>query len=115
MDAEGPVMDHGRAFSMESAMPETILLTGISGFIAKESVVSTLQVLLGGAAISSLLTTRSAISFLVFTLLYTPCVAAIATIRRELDSRLKTVGVVVLQCSVAWVVALAAYAIAGLV
>ena len=67
----------------------------ISGFIAKESVVSTLQVLLGGAAISSLLTTRSAISFLVFTLLYTPCVAAIATIRRELDSRLKTVGVVV--------------------
>ena len=87
----------------------------ISGFIAKESVVSTLQVLLGGAAISSLLTMRSAISFLVFTLLYTPCVAAIATIRRELDSRLKTVGVVVLQCSVAWVVALAAYAIAGLV
>ncbi len=87
----------------------------ISGFIAKESVVSTLQVLLGGAAISSLLTTRSAISFLVFTLLYTPCVAAIATIRRELDSRLKTVGVVVLQCSVAWVVALVAYAIAGLV
>ena len=87
----------------------------ISGFIAKESVVSTMQVLLGGAAISSLLTTRSAISFLVFTLLYTPCVAAIATIRRELDSRLKTVGVVVLQCSVAWVVALVAYAIAGLV
>ncbi len=87
----------------------------ISGFIAKESVVSTLQVLLGGAAISSLLTTRSAISFLVFTLLYTPCVAAIATIRRELDSRLKTVGVVVLQCSVAWVVAFVAYAIAGLV
>ena len=87
----------------------------ISGFIAKESVVSTLQVLLGGAAISSLLTTHSAVSFLVFTLLYTPCVAAIATIRRELDSRLKTVGVVVLQCSVAWVVAFVAYAIAGLV
>ena len=72
-------------------------------------------VLLGGAAISSLLTTRSAISFLVFTLLYTPCVAAIATIRRELDSRLKTVGVVLLQCTVAWIVACAAYAIAGLV
>ena len=47
--------------------------------------------------------------------LYTPCVAAIATIRRELDSRLKTVGVVILQCSVAWVVAFVAYAIAGLV
>ena len=87
----------------------------ISGFIAKESVVSTLQVLLGGAAISSLLSTRAAVSFLVFTLLYTPCVAAIATIRRELDSRLKTVGVVILQCSVAWVVAFVAYAIAGLV
>ena len=87
----------------------------ISGFIAKESVVSTLQVLLGGAAISSLLSTRAAVSFLVFTLLYTPCVAAIATIRRELDSRLKTVGVVILQCSVAWIVACAAYAIAGLV
>ena len=87
----------------------------ISGFIAKESVVSTLQVLLGGAAISSLLSARAAVSFLVFTLLYTPCVAAIATIRRELDSRLKTVGVVLLQCTVAWVVAFVAYAIAGLV
>ena len=87
----------------------------ISGFIAKESVVSTLQVLLGGAAISSLLSTRAAVSFLVFTLLYTPCVAAVATIRRELDSRLKTVGVVLLQCTVAWLVACAAYAIAGLV
>ena len=87
----------------------------ISGFIAKESVVSTLQVLLGGAAISSLLSTRAAVSFLVFTLLYTPCVAAVATIRRELDSRLKTVGVVLLQCTVAWVVAFVAYAIAGLV
>ena len=87
----------------------------ISGFIAKESVVSTLQVLLGGAAISSLLSARAAVSFLVFTLLYTPCVAAVATIRRELDSRLKTVGVVVLQCTVAWIVACAAYAIAGLV
>ena len=87
----------------------------ISGFIAKESVVSTLQVLLGGAAISSLLSTRAAVSFLVFTLLYTPCVAAVATIRRELDSRLKTVGVVLLQCTVAWIVAFVAYAIAGLV
>ena len=50
----------------------------ISGFIAKESVVSTLEVLLGGTAISGLFTTRSALSFLVFTLLYTPCVAAVA-------------------------------------
>ena len=85
----------------------------ISGLIAKESVVSTLGVLLGGAGISSLFTARSAASFLVFTLLYTPCVAAIATIRREFGSRLKTLGVVVMQCAVAWVAALAAYALLG--
>ena len=85
----------------------------ISGFIAKESVVSTLEVLFGGTAIAALFTTRSAVSFLVFTLLYTPCIAAIATIRRELGSALKTLGVVVLQCSVAWLAALAAYTVFG--
>lgn len=53
----------------------------ISGFIAKESVVSTLEILLGGAALSTLFASRAAISFLVFTLLYTPCIAAVATIR----------------------------------
>ena len=74
----------------------------------------TLEVLLGGNAISGLFTTRSALSFLVFTLLYTPCVAAVATIRRELDSSLKTLGVVAMQCGVAWLVSLAAYALAGL-
>ena len=86
----------------------------ISGFIAKESVVSTLEVLLGGTAIASLFTTRSAVSFLVFTLLYTPCVAAVATIRRELNSTLKTALVVLMQCAVAWIVAFAAYALGGL-
>ena len=86
----------------------------ISGFIAKESVVSTLEVLLGGTAIATLFTTRSAVSFLVFTLLYTPCVAAVATIRRELNSTLKTALVVLMQCTVAWVVAFAAYALGGL-
>ncbi len=86
----------------------------ISGFIAKESVVSTLEVLLGGTAIASLFTTRSAVSFLVFTLLYTPCVAAVATIRRELNSTLKTALVVLMQCAVAWVVAFAAYTLGGL-
>ena len=85
----------------------------ISGFIAKESVVSTLEVLLGGTAIAALFTTRSAASFLVFTLLYTPCIAAVATIRRELGSALKTLGVVVLQCSVAWLAALTAYTVFG--
>ena len=86
----------------------------LSGFIAKESVVSTLQVLLGSAAITSLFTVRSAVSFLVFTLLYTPCVAAVATIRRELGSRVKTVGVVLLQCGVAWLASYIAFAIGGL-
>ncbi len=83
----------------------------ISGFSAKEAVVSTLSVLLGtgtanlDVALSSLFTPISAISFLVFTLLYTPCVAAVATLRRELRSTLATIGVVILQCAVAWVVA----------
>ncbi|MBP3632543.1 MAG: ferrous iron transport protein B, partial [Oscillospiraceae bacterium] len=52
--------------------------------------------------------------FLVFTLLYTPCVAAVATIRRELGSRIKTVGVVLMQCSVAWLASYIAFAIGGL-
>ncbi len=86
----------------------------LSGFVAKESVVSTLQVLLGGAAIGTLLTFRSAVSFLVFTLLYTPCVAAIATVRRELNSAWASLGVVVLQCGVAWVISWAAYMMGGL-
>ncbi len=86
----------------------------ISGFVAKESVVSTLEVLLGSASVSSLFTTRTAVSFLVFTLLYTPCVAAVATIRRELNSTVKTAGVVLMQCSVAWVAAFVVYTIARL-
>ena len=87
----------------------------ISGFTAKEAVVSTLAVLLGtsmaelGSALTAVFTPLTAVSFLVFTLLYTPCVAAVATIRRELDSTLKTVGVVLLQCGVAWAVAFVAY------
>ena len=86
----------------------------ISGFVAKESVVSTLEVLLGSASISSLFTMKTAVSFLVFTLLYTPCIAAVATIRRELNSTVKTTGVVLMQCSVAWVVAFVVYTIARL-
>ena len=89
----------------------TALLTGL---IAKESVVSTLTVLLGGAAVTALFTTRSAVSFLVFTLLYTPCAAAVATMRQELNSTVKTVGVVVMQCTVAWFVAFVAYQLGGL-
>ena len=86
----------------------------ISGFIAKESVVSTLEVLLGGAPLSTMFTNRSAASFLVFTLLYTPCIAAVATIRREFGSTLKTVGVVLMQCCVAWIAASVVYALIGI-
>lgn len=79
----------------------------ISGFLAKESVVSTLEVL-GGA---SLFTAASAVSMLVFCLLYTPCVAAVSAIRRELGRRW-ALFVVVFQCLVAWICAFAAYLIA---
>ena len=83
----------------------------ISGFTAKEAVISTLGVLLGvgmenlGPALHTLFTPLAAGSFLIFTLLYTPCIAAVTTIRRELGSRLQTVGVVVMQCVVAWIAA----------
>ena len=86
----------------------------ISGFIAKESVVSTLEVLLGGTPLSTMFTNRSAASFLVFTLLYTPCIAAVATIRREFGSTLKTVGIVLMQCCVAWIAASVVYALIGI-
>ena len=93
----------------------------ISGFIAKEQVISTLAVL-SGCDSGNLYTvlpsvfpsTAAAFSFLVFTLLYTPCVAAVAAIRRELNSRLATVGIVALQCIVAYVAALVAFLIGGL-
>lgn len=87
----------------------------ISGFSAKEAVVSTMTVLLGtntanlGGVLGGLFTPISAISFLAFTLLYTPCIAAVAAIKRELGSRLATIGVVIMQCGVAWVVSFAIY------
>lgn len=73
-----------------------------------------MEVLLGGAALSTMFTSRSAASFLVFTLLYTPCIAAVATIRREFGSTLKTIGVVLMQCCVAWIAASAVYALMGI-
>ena len=76
----------------------------ISGFMAKESVVSTLEVLFSGN-IASVLTPLAAASLLVFSLLYTPCVAAIASIIREMGSKWAG-GVVVWQCVIAWVAAL---------
>ena len=77
----------------------------ISGFLAKESVVSVLEILFGGAGIAGSLRPLAAASLLVFSLLYTPCVAAIASIRRELG-RSWAAGVVLWQCGIAWLAAL---------
>ncbi|MBQ6990934.1 MAG: ferrous iron transport protein B [Clostridia bacterium] len=78
----------------------------IAGFMAKESVVSTLTVLVGSeAAFASILTPLSALALLVFCLLYTPCVAAVASIKREMGGKW-AFGVVVFQCAVAWLCAL---------
>lgn len=92
----------------------------ITGFTAKEAVISTLGVLMGtstaalGPALHTLFTPVSAISFLVFTLLYTPCVAAIAAVKRELESGWLALGVVILQCVVAWLAAFGVYLLLGL-
>ena len=82
----------------------------VSGFLAKESVIATLEVL----NVMPLITTLTAIPMLVFCLLYTPCVAAVATIRRELGSKWAFV-VVVFQCVVAWICAWFAYLIASVI
>lgn len=87
----------------------------ISGFTAKEAVVSTLSVLTGttmsnlSESLGSIFTPVSAVSFLVFTLLYTPCVAAVATIKRELGSAWQAAAVVFMQCGVAWLVSCLVY------
>ncbi|NLY82663.1 MAG: ferrous iron transport protein B [Clostridiales bacterium] len=78
----------------------------ITGFIAKESVVSTLTVLLGStAAATTIFTPVTAYVFLIFTLYYTPCVAAVAAFYRETESKLLTLGMVIVQCGMAWVLA----------
>lgn len=81
----------------------------ITGFTAKESVVSTLTVLFGGdmSALNTLFTPFSALVFLVFTLLYTPCVAAIASVKREMGTARLAFLVVIMQCVIAWIVAFA--------
>ena len=84
----------------------------ISGFMAKESVVSTLEVLYG-SDVTSMMTTGIAASLLVFSLLYTPCVAAIASINRELGKKW-AVGVVLWQCFIAWIAALIVWVIVGM-
>jgi len=84
----------------------------ITGFTAKESVVSTLTVLLGGTtdALKNLFAPFTAFVFLTFTLLYTPCVAAIASVKRELGGKW-AVGIVFLQCLIAWLAAFAVHLI----
>lgn len=92
----------------------------ITGFTAKEAVVSTMSVLLGTTssqlqtALGSVFTPLTAASALVFMLLYTPCVAAIAAARRELNSRRGALALVLLQCGVAWLAAFVVYHILGL-
>ena len=88
----------------------------ITGFTAKESVVSTLTVLLGGdtGALTTMFTPFTAIVFLVFTLLYTPCVAAVAAVKRELGGSKAAAGVVLMQCAIAWVVAFVVHLVGGL-
>ena len=92
----------------------------IAGFTAKEAVVSTLAVLMGtdmanlSGALGSVFTPLTAFTFLTFTLLYTPCVAAIAAIKRELGSGWKALGVAVAQCLIAWIVAFFVYRLGAL-
>ena len=89
-----------------------IVTSFISGFMAKESVVSTMEILFGGG-ITAALTKQAAISMLVFSLLYTPCVAAIAAIKRELGAKW-AVTVVFFQCAIAWLFSLIVYHLCGL-
>ena len=84
-----------------------IITSLISGFMAKESVVATLEMLYGNTIVSSF-SIPQVMSLLVFSLLYTPCVAAVAAIRRELGSKY-AVAVVVFQCAIAWLCALLTY------
>lgn len=92
----------------------------ITGFSAKEAVVSTLAVLTGSSlatlpqALNTLFTPFTAFVFLVFTLLYTPCVAAIAAVKRELNSGKAAALVALSQCSIAWLVAFAVRIIGNL-
>lgn len=125
-DGTGSILEHiGRALAVvfkPNGFGDWRLVTAlISGFTAKEAVISTLSVLLGvstsklsGALGGLFPSTLAAVSFLLFTLLYTPCVAAVAAIKRELGSTVKTIGVVIMQCAVAWAVSFAVYQIGSL-
>ena len=98
-------------FSLQGFADWRIVTALIAGFMAKESVVSTLSVLLGGVAVTAVISPVSALSLLAFCLLYTPCVAAVASIRRELG-RSWSLVIVVMQCVIAWIAALLVRAVA---
>lgn len=93
----------------------------IAGFTAKEAVVSTISVLLNtnatqlGMALAKIFTPLTAFSFLIFTLLYTPCIAAVTTIKKELNSASRTFGIILLQCVIAWLAAFIFYRIGGFI
>lgn len=94
----------------------------ITGFTAKEAVVSTMSVLVGAssndllpALLQGMFTPMTAVSFLVFSLLYTPCVAAVAAVKREMNSSFAAVAFVFIQCAVAWLAAFAVYSIGNLI
>ena len=92
-----------------------IVTSLISGFMAKESVVSVLRVLYGGAeGATAAMNAITAAGLLIFCLLYTPCVAAVASIRREMG-RIWAVGVVLWQCAIAWAAAFVFHLIATLI
>ena len=87
----------------------------MTGFMAKESVVSTLTQVTGGADLTTLFTPVTALAFLAFVLLYTPCVAAIATVRSEQGGARAALEMVLLQCGIAWVISFAVYLAGSLV
>ena len=83
----------------------------MTGFMAKESVVSTLTQVMGeGVDLTMLFTPVTAMAFLAFVLLYTPCVAAIATVRSEQGGTRAALEMIVLQCGIAWIVSFIVYA-----
>ena len=101
-------------FSLQGFGDWRITTSLIAGFMAKESVVSTVSVLFGSTdAILAFLTPLSCLSLLVFSLLYTPCVASIAAIRRELGHKW-ALGIVLFQCLIAWVISLLVYGVGAL-
>lgn len=98
-------------FALHGFADWRIITALIAGFMAKESVVSTLSVLIGGASVISILSPASSLSLLVFCLLYTPCIAAIAAIKRELGAKW-ALFIVFMQCAIAWIFALIIRAVA---